>query len=119
MRHNNSGLQLSDGEEWCSRRDDEILSWTEATEKVAQDPTLRFPHYDDLINAEEEAKKNPALRIKFNDLRSGEYWSVSSERNDPNSSFACVVTKDHRHYESHHEKKRKYWVRFIRRVVQT
>lgn len=109
-------LRLFPGEEWLPTEPG-VMSWYEAVRRVKNDPTLRLPNYTDLLWVEQMVKQKPELQSKFKPLERGQFWSCDSEGFDSNSEFACWVTYDHEHYESHISKKVGVNVRFIRRKI--
>jgi hypothetical protein len=100
------------GESWLPT-DVKKMTWFEAVEIAAQSSLLRLPDYTDMI---ELAKANiEHTRVSNGDLQEGEYWTIGSENYKPNQAYACCLTADHLHYESHHLKTELKWVKFILR----
>ena len=71
-------LRLFPGEEWLPTEPG-VMSWYEAVRRVKNDPTLRLPHYSELIWVEQMVKQKPELQSKFKPLNVDNSGRVSQK----------------------------------------
>ncbi|HVU06636.1 MAG TPA: hypothetical protein VHE10_02515 [Candidatus Paceibacterota bacterium] len=109
LYYKNLGLQP--GEQWLPTEPMK-MTWFEAVEIAASSSFLRLPHYSHMISLAEHMKKGAECRPE-EELKEGEYWTVCSEGDAPNKSYACCLTADHLHFESHRLKTELKWVKFV------